>query len=99
MFTIVISMGTCSMDCLKDCGTCTYFTDTASVSEVAIPVVGAIYVLLWAAMLGWYRRKDETWYKAGTPRWLVACAMLTLPAAGLASVLFVAWAFMPGNLW
>jgi hypothetical protein len=87
------------MECLREFTSCTYFTDTASVSEVFIPVVGAIYVLFWAALLWWYQRKDETWYRAGTPRWLVACIMLTIPAFGLLSIVFAAWAFMPGDLW
>ncbi|WP_144836742.1 hypothetical protein [Kocuria rosea] len=92
-------MGLFTMDCLRNFGSCTYFTDTASVTEVFVPVVGAIYVLFWVAMLWWYKRKNETWYKAGTPRWLVAYSMLTIPAIGLLAIVFAAWAFMPGNLW
>lgn len=77
----------------------TYFSDTASLSEVLVPAVGALVWAVWGLSFWWYGRKGETPFRDDAPRWQIFCAWGSMIFVGLLSIFFAAWAFMPGELW
>ena len=81
-----------------DFGDRTYYSDTASVGEVFVPVGTAVLWAFWGAMFWWYRRKGESPFRDGAPRWQIAFAWASPVLLGFVAIMFTYWAFMPGNL-
>lgn len=77
----------------------TYFTETASVAEVFIAVVSAVFLVFWGLLIWFYRRKGESPFRADAPKLFVYCAKGLPWLIGVICLLCTVWAFTPGDLW
>lgn len=76
-----------------------HVTDTATVSEVFVPLATLAYCLFWLAIWWWYRRKNRPLFRTDAPRWMVGVACLHIPVLGIIALVFAFCAFIPGELW
>jgi hypothetical protein len=86
------------MNCMESLSGCTDFSDTASVTEVFIPVVGALLWVICLLMLWWYRRKGESPYRDGASKTQIAFFWAVPVFLGVVSLVFAVFAFIPGGL-
>ena len=69
-----IQRNSCEMGLQVNFWDMTYFTETASVAEVFIAVVSAIFLVFWGLLIWFYRRKGESPFRADAPKLFVYCA-------------------------
>ncbi len=74
-------------------------TETASATEVFIPLVTLLYLLTWAVVWGWHRRMGRPIFREGAPVWVTWAVSLTVPFFGILSLVLAVFAFIPGDLW
>ena len=86
------------MNCMESLSGCTDFSDTASVTEVFIPVVGALLWAICLRMLWWYRRKGESPYRDGASKTQIAFFWAVPVFLGVVSLVSAVFAFIPGGL-
>ena len=86
------------MNCMESLSGCTDFSYTASVTEVFIPVVGALLWVICLLMLWWYRRKGESPYRDGASKTQIAFFWAVPVFLGVVSLVFAVFAFIPGGL-
>ena len=93
-------MSQCLMPTLRqDFWDATHVTDTATVSEVFIPLATLAYCLFSLAIWWWYLRKNRPLFRTGVPRWMVWVVCLHIPVLGIIALVFAFFAFVPGELW